>query len=381
MKLLLINYMETTAPGGINRAVREVGAEMVQRGHAVTVLQVNPLNLPAEEMCDGFKIIRVKSRVASFLYDLNPAMYLYLRKNFTRLNPDVVHVHGYASLLPWEIMHFLRGVECPVAFSPHYDIRSHDTLAGKYFWNVFNHAIGGYSYAVAGKVICASRFESENVKGDFHVTDDQIEAIPHGVTRIETPRRDLRDTHHISLLYFGWLLELKGVHYILKALYELQHKFGKRARLKIIGDGPYKGTLSKLARELRLESSISWHPFVPEEELHREIRAADFFLLLSRSENYGIAVAEALALGVPSIVAKTTALVEFLDEPGCYGIDYPPDPTELAELIINVKDADPHVGPLSERIRTWGQVVTKYEKVYVTLLHNAKRDNYPPVRV
>src|SRR5665647_3424143 len=100
MKLLLINYMETTAPGGINRAVREIGAEMVQRGHDVTVLQANPMNLPAEESFNGFNIIRVKSRVASFLYDLNPAMYIYLRKNFTRLNPDVVHCLLYTSPSP-----------------------------------------------------------------------------------------------------------------------------------------------------------------------------------------------------------------------------------------------------------------------------------------
>jgi glycosyltransferase involved in cell wall biosynthesis len=369
MKLLLVNYMETTAPGGINRVVREVGAEMVKLGHAVTVLQANPANLPAEETCNGFKIIRVKSRVASFLYDLNPAMYLYLRKNFTRLNPDVVHVHGYASVLPLEILHFLRGAECPVVFSPHYDIQSHDTLAGKYLWDIFNQTIGDHSYVGAGKVICASRFESENVKRDFRVTDDRIEVIPHGVTHIEAPRKDLRNTHHISLLYYGWLLELKGVQYILKGLYELQHAFGKRATLNIIGDGTYKGALSKLARELHLQSSISWYPFLPEQELYREIRAADVFLLLSRSENYGIAVAEALALGVPSIVAKTTALVEFLDEPGCFGIGYPPDPTELAELINNIKDTDPHVGPLSERIRTWRQVTRKYEELYASLLH------------
>jgi len=368
MKLLLVNYMETTAPGGINRVVREVGAEMVQRGHAVTVLQANPMNLPAEEKCDGFKIIRVGSRVASFLYDLNPAMYLYLRKNFTTLNPDVVHVHGYASLLPLQVLHFLRSVTCPVAFSPHYDIQSHDTLAGKYLWNVFNHTIGGYSYAVAAKVICASLFESENVKRDFRVADSRIDVIPHGVTHMESPRKGRRNTGDISLVYYGWLLELKGVQYVLKGLWELQHAFGKRATLKIIGEGPYKGTLCKLARELHLQSSISWYPFLPEDELYREIRAADFFLLLSRSENYGIAVAEALALGVPSIVAKTTALVEFLDEPGCFGIGYPPDPTELAELIINVKDTDLHVGPLSERIRTWREVAGMYEKLYAALL-------------
>jgi hypothetical protein len=44
--------------------------------------------------------------------------------------------------------------------------------------------------------------------------------------------------------------------------------------------------------------------------------------------------------------------VEFLEKPGRFGIGYPPNPTELAELIINVKDADPHVGPFGGKIRT-----------------------------
>jgi glycosyltransferase involved in cell wall biosynthesis len=104
------------------------------------------------------------------------------------------------------------------------------------------------------------------------------------------------------------------------------------------------------------------------EELYKKIRKADMSLLISRSENFGIQVAEVLAMGIPCIVAKTTALVEFLDEPGCFGIDYPPNSTELAELIINIKDRNPKVGPLSDRIRTWDKVVDDYERVYVSLL-------------
>lgn len=42
MKLLLTNYMETTAAGGINKVVREVGGALANQGHEVTVLQPNP---------------------------------------------------------------------------------------------------------------------------------------------------------------------------------------------------------------------------------------------------------------------------------------------------------------------------------------------------
>jgi glycosyltransferase involved in cell wall biosynthesis len=108
------------------------------------------------------------------------------------------------------------------------------------------------------------------------------------------------------------------------------------------------------------------------EELYKKIRKADMSLLISRSENFGIQVAEVLAMGIPCIVAKTTALVEFLDEPGCFGIDYPPNSTALAELIINIKDRSPKVGPLSDRIRTWDKVVDDYARVYARLVNASK---------
>ena len=370
MKLLLLNYMETTEPGGINRGVMEVGAEMVQRGHAVTVLQANPANLPAEEMCNGFKIIRVKSRVAPSLYDLNPAMYLYLRKNFSRLNPDVVHVHGYHTLFSLEVLYFLLNSERPIVFSPHYGPESHNTLIGSKLWRVYKH-VGKSCFQIAYKVICASEFERANVLMDFQVNPAKIHVIPHGVDDINYKRTRTAKSG-ISLFYIGWFIELKGIQFILKALSELNTELNANATLTLIGKGDYQERLMELARELKVADAVFWHPPLFADALRRKLEEADILLLLSRSENFGLVVAEALARGVPSIVAKTTALVEFLDEPGCFGIGYPPDPTELAELIMNIKETDPRVGPLSERIRTWGQVAAKYEKLYATLLHNAE---------
>jgi glycosyltransferase involved in cell wall biosynthesis len=367
MKLLFLNYMETTAPGGINRAVQEVGAEMVRRGHAVTVLQANPESLPADEIFNGLKIIRVGSYVASSLYDLNPAMYFYLRKNFARLNPDVVHVHGYHTLLSLEVLYLLQKSKRPIVFSPHYGPESHNTLLGGKLWGVYKH-ISKSCFQIADKVICASEFERGNVLRDFQVDPAKIDVIPHGVDVIKH-KKTRTAKPGISLIYVGWFIELKGIQYILKAMSKLNTELDAHVTLTLVGKGDYQERLMELARELNVADAVFWHPPLFDDALYTKLQEADILLLLSRSENFGIVVAEALALGVPSIVAKTTALVEFLDEPGCFGIGYPPDPTELAELIINVKDADPHVGPLSERIRTWKQVADRYERLYTTLLH------------
>jgi glycosyltransferase involved in cell wall biosynthesis len=360
--------METTSGGGINKTIREIGANLVRKGHEVTVLQTNPLNLPNEETCSGFKIIRVKSRLGEFIHNLSLEIYLFLKESFTRLNPDVVHVHGYGTLLTPELLFFLRSKKCAVVFSPHYGPESHDTYSGKYLWNIYNKLIGKHLFDVADKIVCASRFESENIQCAFGVANDKIEIIPHGIDRVETSRADKRNDECISLVYYGWLIEIKGVQYILKALRELEKTLHKRAQLSIIGQGRYKSTLFQLAKELGVESLISWYPFLFGEELCKKISEADVSLLISRSENYGIQVAEVLAMGIPCIVAKNTALVEFLDEPGCFGVDYPPNTTALAELIINIKDRNPKVGPLSDRIRTWDKVVDDYERVYASLL-------------
>jgi glycogen(starch) synthase len=368
VRILLTNFMETTSGGGINKAIREIATTLSRKGHEVTVLQTNPMDLPTEEIWSGFKIIRIKSRLGEFIHNLSPQIYLYLSRSFRRLNPDIVHVHGYGTLMHCELMHFLKDKPCPIVFSPHYGIESHDTYSGKYLWGIFNKFIGKRSFDVADKIICASRFESENIQRAFPAANNKIDIIPHGVDRFEMWRPERRNNDCISLLYYGWLIELKGVQYLLKALHELEKRFHKHAKLEIIGEGRYKSSLCQLAAELDVESLISWHPFLFGEELYTKIRAADLSLLLSRSENYGISVAEVLALGIPCIVAKRTALVEFVDEPGCFSIDYPPNAVELAELIISIKDSHPSVGPLSDRISTWDRVIERYERIYEALI-------------
>ena len=111
---------------------------------------------------------------------------------------------------------------------------------------------------------------------------------------------------------------------------------------------------------------IVWKPFLPHQKVMEEMEKSDIFLLLSKSEGYGIVVAEALSVGIPSIVTNGTALEEFTKENGCFGVMYPPNPKEVADLIID--DNDVTVGPFSDKIRTWDKVAEGYEEVYYKLI-------------
>ena len=368
MRILLTNFSEVKSPGGVHKTIRELGKWLSRRGHEVIVLQGNPLNLPNKEVYEGYKIIRVNSKIGNFLYGLSPEIYVYFKKHYEEISPDIVHVHGYHTLFSPEVIYIIKKhyPNPPLVFSPHFGIYSHSTFLGKIFWKPYNRIVGKWLVNNVDTVILASNFELETFQEEFpEVPDSKLTVIPHGVDKIKIKKEKQKRKNVITLLYGGYLLETKGVQYILFALDELINKRSmNNIKLKIIGKGPYESNLRKLTTRLKLNDFVEFISFMPHEKFLEEIKRADIFLYLSKAENYGITVAEALALGTPVIATKRAALREFLGEPGCFGVDYPPNPQEVAELILKVINNDVRVGPFSKKIRTWKGVVKDYERIY-----------------
>ena len=115
------------------------------------------------------------------------------------------------------------------------------------------------------------------------------------------------------LLYLGRLHPMKGLDLLLEALWihkgirgsgEAAESSGIRdARLILCGPDE-EGTLATLEKqvaELNLADSVEFHEPVHGDAKWRLIEAADCVVLPSRSENFGLVVAEALACGKPAI--------------------------------------------------------------------------------
>jgi Glycosyltransferase len=356
--------METTASGGINKAIREIAKHLSIKGHSVTVLQANSLGLPYEEIYEGFKIIRVKSKFSDKLYGFHPEFYSFFKKNVAYLKPDIVHVHGYHTLFSPEVIFILKVVlkiNTPIVFTCHYDPLNRSTLAGKLFGEFYNKLIGARLLKSTTQIVSVSNFEANNINRISKC--DNIVVIPHGVDFIDISKAKSKK-NFLKLLYVGYLLDYKGVQYIIDSLHELTHiRKIQNIKLTIVGEGKYKKQLLLHSRKLNVSDYIEWKPFLPSSQVINEMKNADVFLLLSKSEGYGIVVAEALAVGTPTIVTKGTALEEFINEPGCFGVEFPPRPENVAELILNIYNSV-KVGPFSNKIRTWDKVANDYEKIY-----------------
>lgn len=371
MRILTIKNGEITDEGGINKTIMELNSNLAEQGHECLVITTNTSHLPPTETYQGFQITRLDPQWEGRLYGINRGAFQYIKKHISQINPDVIHIHGYHGLFSPIVMRMIRNdhPHIPQVFSPHFGVFSHTTFMGKYLFGTYNQLLGKRIMKIPDLIVTSSQFETHQVEKNLEVPLQKLKIIPHGINHLnQQPKK--RDDGPLKLLYMGYLVEWKGVQYIIQALpylaqEELEFSF------RIVGEGSYQAELKKLALKLGVDQYIRWEKFIPPQEQERLLEyydKHDIFLLLSQSENYGIVVPEALAMGTPTIVTNRTALKEFVNEPGCFGVDFPPDPAEVARLILSIHRDSVQVGPFSDKVRTWKQVTGDYEQIYTNLV-------------
>lgn len=137
-------------------------------------------------------------------------------------------------------------------------------------------------------------------------------------------------TASVELLTVTSSLPHKGLHVSIRALAEVKKRWPK-AKLRIAGIQPkqpdlrnmgYTRYLLGLIRRLGLEDSVEWLGHLNADQLIEAYRRASLFVLSSYVETYCLALAEALYVGLPSVVAYSSALPELADD-GRSALFYP----------------------------------------------------------
>ena len=104
-------------------------------------------------------------------------------------------------------------------------------------------------------------------------------------------------------------------------------------RVRISGDGPERGRLRRLWRELRLENTVEWLGFISAGKLAEEYNRADVFCLPSVQEGFGIVFLEAMAARKPIVAVRAAAIPEVVES----GVLVEPDNAEsLAEGLASL---------------------------------------------
>ena len=89
--------------------------------------------------------------------------------------------------------------------------------------------------------------------------------------------------------------------------------------LTIIGDGPHRAALERLAEERDLDSRVSFAGYLPDrEDVYEVFAGADVFALPSHGEGFCVAAAEAMAVGLPVVVSDIGIFHEVVGEHGIF---------------------------------------------------------------
>jgi glycosyltransferase involved in cell wall biosynthesis len=195
----------------------------------------------------------------------------------------------------------------------------------------------GHGLRRAAKVIAVSGATQRDVQQFFNIPPDRLRKIydapdpalfpnhgeePHQPDRLAHRQQLLErfQIDHPFLLYAGSVRPQKNVPRLIEAFSvlrsELQkHPHYRRLKLLIIGDEISKNPSVRLAvLHSRLEDSVRFLGFVPDDTLRVFFEAAEAFVFPSLYEGFGLAPLEAMMAQTPVVASNVSALPEVLGD-------------------------------------------------------------------
>jgi teichuronic acid biosynthesis glycosyltransferase TuaC len=127
---------------------------------------------------------------------------------------------------------------------------------------------------------------------------------------------------------------------------------GRDVRWVVIGDGPERTGLQRLAAQLEVSDRIDWLGQLPPDDALRELSRCHVMALPSLDEAFGVAYVEAMACGLPAIGCRGEGGPEEIAALGGGMLLVPPrDPDALAAQIAELFTDDERLNELSRAAR------------------------------
>ena len=341
MKILHVvaTYYPAVRYGGPIRSVHGLCAALAALGHDVHVFTTNvdgagdsdvPLCRPVE--LDGVKVWYFPSRFLRRLY-WSPQM----KDALTRKVPDfdLVHLHSVFLWPTWTAARIAEKSGVPYVVSPRgMLVRELVNRKSTLLKRTWIRLIERHTISSARAVHVTSRKELDEVREFGFVLQSSL-IVPNGVEapQVELPNSDeTRDGEGGFVLFLGRINWKKGLDRLIRAW-----KFVPGTNLIIAGNDEesYQRELERLADEIGVTPRVRFIGMVEGEAKWRLFRRAEIFVLPSYSENFGIAVLEAMLMGCPVIVTPEIGLAEVVAESKA-GVVTAGDPVSLSAAITEL---------------------------------------------
>ena len=169
------------------------------------------------------------------------------------------------------------------------------------------------------------------------------------------------------MIFWGRLEDEKGIPELLKALQQIQISHPE-ILLHLIGEGNQTKRYREQADELGISDRVVFHGWIEPSKIRTLALRCWVGIFPSRTESFGLAVAEAMATGLPVIATTAGALPEIVEN-SKMGILIPPQsPSRLAKAILSLFDGKFDHAQRAERVQSSIQKKYSWEKSTDNLL-------------
>lgn len=358
MRVLLVSNQYYPVIGGIEVFLGQLAPALRARGHEVAVLTGMHRGATApREVLDGVTVFRTD--IVRAVMRKDPIAIARCRQAaraaVAEFAPDVIHAHDCGPNL-WAI----AGSGLPLLATVHASTKMYapeqlDPIARQLAqcgW------VTGVSQAVADDVVALV----PSLAGRMSVVANGV-SVPHDPPVAHPGGR--------YIVAAGRMVPIKGFDVLLRAFAQIA-AHDPDASLRIVGDGPMRSQLEKLAVTLGVADRVDMSGAVRHSEMAGVFAAASVVAMPSRFEGMPLVALEAALAARPVVATPVQGLADVVIH-GETGLVVPTDdPSELAKAISELLDDPARAARLGEAARqnvvahhSFSATTTAYEELYL----------------
>ncbi len=356
---------------GLVDSVETLAIELRLQGHAVRIYAPGMPGSVPEENVVRFPAWAVPgSRGGAFI-----SIPLGAMTDMRAFRPDIVHTHlfGGVGLFAW---YAARCLHVPLIGTDH--TFPADYLYDLNFWP-FPYLARKYAAWFYGRCDLVTT-PSERMLEELRIYGMKKPAriISNPIVRAFRPltnKSELKKKRGIdghAILIFGRIAKEKNLDFALKVFSQVATH--SDVELIFIGDGPLRDTLEQRVRKETFSDRIRFLGILRGEALVEAINACDVVLITSTSESQSMTLLQAMACGLPTVVARAGGLPEYVwDDVSGYVV--PPTETKIfADRLMTILE-DPllakNLGDAGRRSvvpYTPGTIAKQFLEIYGALI-------------
>ncbi|MEF2175613.1 MAG: glycosyltransferase family 4 protein [Candidatus Absconditabacteria bacterium] len=361
--ILVLNYEFPPLGGGASPVSYEISKGYVSLGYCVDVVTMGFKDLPNFEIVEGINVYRVKClrtkkqlchpwEQATYLY----SAYMKVKDLMKDKKYDFCHCHF---IIPTGFL----ALKLKKEFGLNYIITAHGSdvlghnprftflykLIKKQWINIINNS---------EKVVSPSKYLGNKII-QYLGSKDKVIVIPNGIDKDKFVPLEKQK----YILVVARLVHGKGIQDLLESIKDIN--LGEW-RIKIVGEGPFRGELDKIVEKYSLQDKVEFLGWVDNQskEMKNLYGHASIFCQPSYFESFGMTLLEAMQSGCLLIVRKLQVYDDIIGNNGNLKFK---NNNDLAMILKNINTNKIELVGMRNidlvKGFYWDSTVTKYENI------------------